>query len=165
MIGEAKMNTAAQDRRAFTMIELMVVIVIIAILATAGTFLVRNVMITARIKETQATLSRVESACEEFKGDQGRYPLEELDSSMWTAFNLYGRLTNPAFGGPYLEAQIEDFCEADGSGNVRIVDGWGQDVTYEVIMRNASESRGVRITSVGPDGQLGTADDLVSTKN
>jgi len=63
-----------RDRRGFTLVEMMVVIVIIGILATVVIVNISGKADTARVKATEAMLKQLGGQMEMFKLDHNRYP-------------------------------------------------------------------------------------------
>jgi general secretion pathway protein G len=66
------------NERAFTLIEVMVVVLIIGILASITTVVVHGRVITARQEATRSTIANVENALHLFHVEQHRWP-ESLD--------------------------------------------------------------------------------------
>ena len=141
------------------MIELMLVVAIIMILATAGTLVIRHVMTTGNIRATQSYLERVRMAASAYHEKLGLYPDPDPGS------NLYGQLTTKVGGGPFLEGDLAPFTEKTSAGVWRIMDAWGEELQYEVLTQTSGKQYGVKVTSYGPDGAAGGGDDLYSTTN
>src|SRR6266567_2938788 len=79
-----------QQRLGFTLIELLVVIAIIAVLA-ALIFPIASVVTRARIRaRTQAELTQIETAIEQYKIKQGHYPPD--NGGYWTTNQLFFEL-------------------------------------------------------------------------
>ena len=135
-------RTSARSRRrhAFTLIEILVVVVIIAILAAV---VVPNVINRIGDAKNSAAISDIKSfdgTIDQFKLDTGMIP-PTLDALV----------TNPGvpkWNGPYLK----------GQSSVPM-DPWGHPYAYKVPGDNGRE---YDILSAGPDGQVGTPDDLKS---
>jgi hypothetical protein len=92
---------------------------------------------------TKAHLVEVADAADDFKGDMGRYPTQEE--------GLRALVEEPAEGGadwfgPYL-------------GDTHVVDGVVTDTAGRPLTYRAAEGEHV-IIAVGPDGEVGTADDV-----
>jgi len=65
------------NRKAFTMIEIIAVLVIVGLLATVATTSVMSKIEKAKVIKTKADLSQLSSAVRSFKLDTGNYPEEE----------------------------------------------------------------------------------------
>ena len=135
-------------RKAFTMVELMAVLVILGLLAT---LVVRNFMgqtDKARVTTTKASLKSLHFAVNQFKMDTGRFPAEE--EGLTTLIEQPSDVTNYEPGG-YLETtEIPK-------------DGWGNDFVYE---RFPESGKPFVIISWGADGEEegeGLNKDLYST--
>jgi len=141
-------------REGFTLIEVLLVVMILAMLAA---FVVPNVMRAgdrARIQATQGAIGPagpIATALKMFKLDVGRYPtsdeglaalvekpstLEDTEAERW--------------GGPYIE-------RAD-----MLKDPWGHEYGYKFPGEVNTES--YDLWSNGPDGQEGTDDDIRNWK-
>ena len=121
--------------RGFTLLELMIVVIIIAVLAAIITPKFFGSKQKAQKARALADIKILESSIQRFKLDMDRYPetLEEL-------------VTNPAeddqkkWGGPYVE-------------NTAFLDPWQNPYRYEVPgMHNTS---GFDLVSYGADGKDG----------
>lgn len=127
----------------FTLIELVVVIVIVAILA--ATVLPRFLGRTEDAKKSSAvsTIQTFRTELELYQTEVGHYPTSSQ--------GLGALLTNPGdkgWNGPYLK---------DVSSVPK--DPWDHDFAYK---QPGDNGRDYDIVSPGPDGQLGTADDVQS---
>ena len=134
-----------KTRKGFTMIELMAVLIILGLLATV---LVRNFMgqtDRARIITTKANLKILHSAVNQFKMDTGRFPFE--DEGLLVLIEQPSDVTIWEPGG-YLETTELP------------PDGWNNEFIYELFPESGKH---FAIRSMGPDGEEGTEDDLLST--
>ncbi len=70
-------------RRAFTLLEMMLVVVIIGVLATVAVVAVGGRSKTAKVGATKASMKTIDSAIEQFHLEKNRYPssLQELSPS------------------------------------------------------------------------------------
>ncbi len=143
-----KKRSNRKVRKAFTMIELMAVLIILGLLATV---LVRNFMgqtDRARVTITKANLKTLHSAATQFKMDTGRFLSEEV--GLMELIEQPSDVVNWEPGG-YLETtEIPK-------------DGWGNEFIYE---RYPESGKPFVIKSYGADGEEGGEEydtDLLST--
>ncbi|MGD1042426.1 MAG: type II secretion system major pseudopilin GspG [Sedimentisphaerales bacterium] len=124
-------------RRAFTMIEIMAVIVIIGILAGIVAVSVVGKIDQARVTATKASLKMLHSAVIQFKLDTGRYPTEEagLQELIEQPTDVTGWNT-----GGYLETTTLP------------KDAWGHDFVYQL---SPESGKPFVIISYGADGEEG----------
>ena len=136
-------------RRAFTLLELLIVIMIL--LALGGLVLV-NLMGVAEQSDVdlqKVQFDQVNEAMKRFKLDMKRYPSEEEGlQALWNQEALQDEQDMNNWRGPYVENPVTE-------------DQWGN----ELIYRNPSEIRedgSYDLVSVGPDGEEGTDDDITN---
>ena len=129
---------------AFSLIELLLVLVILAALTAivAPKFTSRSKQ--ARVTASQTDINNIELAIDMYETDNGAYPsssqgLEVLVEEPSGALN---------WNGPYLK-----------KGGVP-KDPWGNAYVYEQPGRN--NENGYDLYSKGPDGKQGTEDDIVN---
>ncbi len=137
-----------KNRSAFTLVEIMAVVIIIGLLAAVAA---RNFMgqtDRARVKTTQATLKVLHEQVMMFKLDTGRYPTEEE-------------------GLTALVEQPSDVENWEPSGYLQSTkipkDAWNHDFVYQL---NPESGKPFVIISYGADGQEGGEGydaDLLST--
>jgi general secretion pathway protein G len=126
--------------RAFTLIELLLVLVILAVLASVSIPVYSGYVGRAKRDGTLAEISSLKSALSHFEMDNSRYPTTEE--------GLYALVQAPAgldatWNGPYIEAVNEDkFGHPYGYASPGV-----DDPTYD-------------LASAGADGTFGTADDI-----
>ena len=135
-------------RKAFTMIELMAVIVIIGLLAGVVALNVVGKIDKARVTATKANLKMLHNAVTQFKMDTGRFPDEDMGLGELVEQPSDTENWNP---GGYL-----DTTEVPK-------DGWGNEFVYE---RYPESGKPFVIKSYGADGEDGGEDydaDLLST--
>ena len=130
------MRQKTRIRRAFTLVELLVVIVIISML---GAFVVPNVIkYVGKAKKDLARprMALVEDAINKFYMDCGRYPddSEGLEALLFNPGNLTG------WNGPYLKPS-------------QLVDPWGNPLFY--ISQGTINPGSFDLISFGADGQEG----------
>ena len=137
-----KVHIKSQSRRGFTLIELMVVVLIIAILAALVVPNVIKKQDDAKINATKGQIGRVSSLLQAFRLDCDRYPTTEE--------GLNALLTAPAdatgWKGPYIE------------NNKIPLDAYDQQFEYQSPGPSGEDS--FLLISTGKDKQSGTADDI-----
>jgi general secretion pathway protein G len=139
------MGTGKSHRRraAFTMVEIMVVIVIIAVLATL--ILPRFISRVGEAKQSAAKqqVSEIEKAVDLFRLDYGRYPTT-LDDLVTRPTDI----TEENWKEPTLKAK-------------HLIDPWGRTFLYRV----PGEHGAVDVYSYGADGQEGGTSDNADVVN
>ena len=134
-----------QTQRAFTLIELLLVLVILGILAALVLPKFTGRTEQARVTAAQTQISTFGTALDAFEVDTGSYPRGQEGLNQLIV--QPGDVTN--WRGPYLKSDIP-------------LDPWGRAYIYEFPGRvNAS---GYDIRSMGPDGQANSADDIVNAR-
>jgi len=135
-------------RRAFTMIEIMAVIVIIGILAGIVAVSVVGKIDKARVISTKASLKMLHSAVIQFKLDTGRYPTEEegLQALIEQPTDVTGWNT-----GGYLETTTLP------------KDAWGNDFVYQLLPESGKPFVIISYGANGEEGGEGYDADLYST--
>jgi general secretion pathway protein G len=134
-------KTAAASRSAFTLVEMLLVLVIIATLAAIVVPKLTGRSEQARVTAAQSQIASFGTSLDMFETDNGYYPrgsegLKDLivqprDATAWK--------------GPYLKTDIP-------------LDPWGHAYTYDYPGKN--NSNGYDLSSAGPDGRAGTEDDI-----
>jgi len=132
-----------QVHNGFTLIELLVVIIILAILAAVVIPKVVGRTDDAKIAAAITDVQSFSSTLEMYKADTGQYPSSDQ--------GLNALINNPGTGswhGPYLKNMA-----------VLKMDPWGHPYIYKYPGDHGDDPD---ISSAGPDGQVGTADDIES---
>lgn len=130
--------------RAFTLIELLLVMVILVILATVVVPQFPKHGANARISAAKTSISNMETAINAFQIDCGRYPTNEEGLSVLT--------TNPGvagWSGPYLKLISPD--------------PWGNPFVYQAPGTYLPDS--FDLYSLGPDKTAGNEDDVVNWRS
>lgn len=142
------MTRRSQDRsrQAFTLLELMIVLVILVLLAAvAGRRLLRTQK-KAEINIAKTQISELEAALQDYVFDVRVYPSSE-DGLQALVEQPSEERAAEKWDGPYL------------SDTVLPVDPWGNPYEYEYPpTRNSDENPD--IWSIGPDGEPDTDDDI-----
>jgi len=137
---EIKKNHKSKLSRAFTLVEIMLVVAIIGILAALVIPKIAGKSEQARETAAMADIKGgIKSALDQYDVDMGTYPssLQDLISAPHNARNWHG----PYFDPPQLP-----------------VDPWGNAYLYQFPGKH--NSTGYDLWSAGPDGKSGTSDDI-----
>ena len=140
-----KQKTSRSIRRsnAFTMVELLLVLVILATLAAVVVPKFTGRSEQARVTATQTEIAGAEVALDAFEVDNGYYPRGKN--------GLRDLVEKPAntlsWRGPYLKKPLEK-------------DPWGNPYIYE--SPGSHNQSGYDLMSTGPDGRTGGNDDIVN---
>jgi len=133
---EATIQRQKNRQSGFTLIEIMVVIVILAILAGLVVPKVVGQSDKARVKTTETALATVSNALDMYKVDNSRYPT--------TAQGLDALITPPA--------DAKNYPDGGYIKGGYPTDGWENELQY---VAPGSEGRPYDLFSLGADGQQG----------
>src|SRR4051812_21109448 len=140
-----KHRISGRGQRAFTLIELLLVLVILGILAAIVVPKFGGRTEQARDTAARTQISTFATALDSFEVDTGSYPRGQdgLQQLITAPVDVTG------WRGPYLNGDVP-------------LDPWGHPYVYEFPGRlNPS---GYDLVSMGPDGQPGTPDDIVNAR-
>ena len=124
------------SRAGFTLVEILLVVAILGILAGVAVVSLKGRTKTASIAATRTSIQAIGTAIDTYEVDNGIYPAS-LQSLL-----TKGNESN--WNGPYMK---------DGR---MPKDAWGNDFSYSL------QSDSYKLTSAGPDGQAGSADDITN---
>ena len=127
-------------KRAFTLIEVLVVLIILGLLAALIVPKLTGRVDEARIETTKLQLKSIKGALEQFKLDNGFYPTTQ--QGLKALVEKPSTPPEPKHWKQYLEKLPKD--------------AWGNDFIY---ISPAGE-RPYELKSLGPDGIEGTEDDI-----
>ena len=127
------------NRTAFTLIELLLVLVILAVLAAVVVPKFTNRSEQARVTAAKTGISSIETALDAFEVDNGRYPTsdERLDALVNAPANMQN------WHGPYIKGGVP-------------TDPWGNPYVYRYP--GANNPNGFDLFSMGADGREGNDD-------
>ncbi len=128
-------------RRAFTLIELLLVLVILAVLAAVVVPRLTGRVESARRGGTISTISNVKTALGVFETDIGRYPT----SDEGLTFLMQNISNDTMWKGPYLEKFPTD--------------AWGHELIY--VYPGVNDPTSYDLSSAGPNGIPGDDDDIL----
>jgi general secretion pathway protein G len=132
-------------RGAFTLVEMLLVLVILATLAAIVIPKMAGRSQQAKVTAAQTQISSIEMALDAFEVDNGYYPRTGgLDDLLNQPANA------PSWKGPYLKKGVP-------------LDPWGTAYVYEYPGKH--NANGYDISSAGPDGRAGTDDDINNWDN
>lgn len=125
----------AAARRAFTLIELLLVLVIIAVLAAVVVPKLAGRTEDAKVKATKGSIAGIKTALETFEVDNGRFPSSEegLRALVDPPSNM------PNWHGPYVDRSHI------------AADPWGHEYVYRYP--GTQNQNGFDLFSMGPDGR------------
>ncbi|HEX4084991.1 MAG TPA: type II secretion system major pseudopilin GspG [Chthoniobacteraceae bacterium] len=136
--------TLRRRRTAFTLVEMLLVLFILATLAAIVIPKMTGRSQQAKVTAAASQISSISMALDAFEVDNGFYPktgqLDELTSQPANA---------PNWKGPYLSKGIP-------------LDPWGNAYTYDYPGKH--NPNGFDLMSNGPDGRAGTDDDINNWK-
>ncbi|NIP37627.1 MAG: type II secretion system major pseudopilin GspG [Candidatus Dadabacteria bacterium] len=134
----------------FTLIEIMVVVLIIAGLASLVGVKVLDQLCNSKAEQTKIQIGNLESGLKLFKIDNGFYPETQQGLEALVSAPGVGRSVKKFPSGGYLE------------GKTVPKDGWNNE--YQYIGPDQTDDRSFEIISPGEDAELGTDDDCTIEK-
>lgn len=126
-------------RRAFTLIELLLVLVILALLAAVVVPKLTGRVEDAKIKTTKTQIGAFKTALQTFNIDNERFPTQDEGLSVL--------VQRPAAGADNWKSLLDSVPP----------DPWNHPYIYRIP---GSAGKDYDIISMGPDGQEGTGDDI-----
>jgi prepilin-type N-terminal cleavage/methylation domain-containing protein len=156
----------SRQRRAFSLIELLVTIAIIGVLITIGIAVGFKVFDSSKASDTAATQARVMNVIQRYYEIEGEWPGEDSNHSLsetTTTVELLKDLLhtddpdNDYVTKDMLQNDAADALEKNGA-DWSLVDAWGNEMEY------TSKGLGGQpaLISAGADGEFGTDDDIRS---
>jgi general secretion pathway protein G len=130
-----------RGREAFTLIELLLVLVILSVLAAVVVPKFTKRSEQARITAARTDIANLELALDAFEIDTGRFPTTQQG----LAWLVEEPANLPDWQGPYIKRGVPS-------------DPWGNPYVYRCPGEHNAE--GYDLSSFGPDGQSGGGDDI-----
>ena len=131
-------RTPRRSRQGFTLLELLLVMAILVVLAGLAGFAVLGMQDSSFSSAAQLEIRTANSACKMYKLRVGAFPAKLQDLNTRPS-----GMNQATWGGPYTDAPI-------------INDPWNR--PYKYTANDANQT--VLILSAGPDGQMGSEDDV-----
>ncbi len=142
------MHKHKKATRAFTLIEVLLVIGILVVLAGVAVVVYTNVKPSADKKATLVKVNNTENAVGLFFQALNRYPTEDEGLSVLVK-------------APDDEDDAERWKEGGGPWLDEVpTDPWGEELQYEYIEATDGGVASFRVYSLGPDKEEGTDDDI-----
>ena len=187
--GDSPMLPPDNRRRAFTAVEMLIVLFIISLLAAFIVVAVQGVRRRAQVQGTRAIIAQLETACRSYFRAWDAYPPDTFadlgepeparhqvlrdagDTDVVTAVEgsecLLLALGSARLGGPYFDIQTGEksaqVCDLDQDGlkDARSTYWEFADAwKHPIRYENLGDTVGVRLVSSGRDAVFGTPDDL-----
>ena len=137
-----KRQRFTNNRSAFTLVEMLLVLVILATLAAIVIPKMAGRSKQAQVTAAKSQISSIETALDAFEVDNGYYP---KTGNLDLLVNAPGN--SPNWKGPYLKKGVPN-------------DPWGNPYVYDFPGKHHAD--GYDLMSAGPDGQAGTEDDITN---
>ena len=135
----------SRRREGFTLVEMLLVLVILAVLAAVVVPRFAGRGKQAKVTAAETEISALETALDVFEMDNGYFPKSgDLEALVVQPNNA------PDWKGPYIKREVPK-------------DPWGNDYLYEYPGRR--NVNGYDLSSFGPDGRAGGDDDIVNWKS
>ena len=195
-MGAGIRDSRNQRGGAFTLVEILIVVAIIALLASVMVGVGRQVRKNAKIRATQSIMQMLCTALEEYNDDKGGFPpeIKDIENDFpGTDVGRHNDMTWPDTDDPtdliaalasvevmywylseapgsrkiidrlpdsYVVNEDNDSVEVAGRAKplIEVNDAWGRPLKYE----NQGGGNFPLLRSAGPDGELETADDIIS---
>ena len=159
LVREARLNIRQAGNRAFTLIELLMVIAIIAILAAITFGVVKGVNERAAIGQAKAELASLAQALEAYKLQYGDYPQTvAADVFLQSLIGKKGPNGANITGKNLIEVAKFTLSTTGGdpfvTSTLYLLDPWGRQYNYYYKATSSWTAPSYVLMSAGPDGYL-----------
>lgn len=137
------MSHRPQRREAFTLIEVLLVLVILVILGSLVGIQIRSAQKKGLVNSAKAQIGMFKTPLDMYQLDLGSYP--SASSGLEALRTAPGDVQDSKWQGPYLEKAVP-------------ADPWGRQ--YQYANPGKHNTDGYDVWSLGPDGSDGTDDDV-----
>jgi type II secretion system protein G len=155
--GRTRLALRRRGGAAFSLIELLVVILIIGVLAALAVSIGMQWFSTAGENDTRANMAVIKDAISQYQEDTGDYPGADDDD-----YDMEDLVDDLSAHEPSAEQLRSLPAEAWGRNQNAFVDAWGEEMRYDA---DAGRGGVPLLISSGPDKEFGTDDDIRSDKN
>lgn len=136
------------NKRAFTLIEMLVVVAIIAILLSISFAAFSGAGNSAKKAASKTLIEQIKTALENYSNDFGDYPPSSPRRSKDKGVNdgiesLVKCLMTTEKNGPYLQFNDKQLYDSDSDGAYEVIDGWGRPLIY---LHNKDYAKGQKVS-------------------
>ena len=136
------------NKRAFTLIEMLVVVAIIAILLSISFAAFSGAGNSAKKAASKTLIEQIKTALENYSNDFGDYPPSSPRRSKDKGVNdgiesLVKCLMTTEKNGPYLQFNDKQLYDSDSDGAFEVIDGWGRPLIY---LHNKDYAKGQKVS-------------------
>lgn len=136
------------NKRAFTLIEMLVVVAIIAILLSISFAAFSGAGNSAKKAASKTLIEQIKTALENYSNDFGDYPPSSPRRSKDKGVNdgienLVKCLMTTEKNGPYLQFTDKQLYDSDSDGAYEVIDGWGRPMIY---LHNKDYAKGQKVS-------------------
>lgn len=152
--------------RAFTLIEMLVVVAIIGILLSVSFAAFSGATGTARKGATKTMIEQIKTALENYSNDFGDYPPSSPRRSKDKGINdgiesLVRCLMTTEKNGPYLQFSDKKLYDSDSDSVYEVIDDWGRPFIY---LHNKDYAKGQKV-SILDENLVATSVDAKGSKS
>ncbi len=129
-----KLKHSIRERTAFTLVELLAVLLVILVLVGMSLGMAKYVSNRTNVSQTRVLLAKLEMAIENFRSENGYYPSTTIyrvspvdyHAERENSARLYAALTSPKSYATFGPSEIIKM----NNGTTYIIDAWGTPINY-----------------------------------